>query len=103
MFCVICYILCARVEVGYTECTGGGVFQCFMLYVIYCVHGWGWAMLSARVEVFYVRVGVGFSVLCYMLYTVCTDGGGLYYFLLMTVHTGAYQPIYTICIDIVYM
>ena len=51
MFYVICYTLCvtgwrwailsARVEVGYTECTGGGR--------LYCVHGWRWALL------FYVK------------------------------------------------
>ena len=61
-----------------------------MLYVIYCVHGWRWAILSARVEVGFsvlcynlcyilsARVEVGFSDLCYMLYTVFTGGGGLY-------------------------
>ena len=79
VFHVICYILCARVEVGYTECTGGGGLQCFMLYVIYCVHGWRWAILSARVE-------VGFSVLCYMLYTACTGGGGLQCFMLYVIY-----------------
>ena len=79
MFYVICYILCARVEVGYTECTGGGGLQCFMLYVIFCVHGWRWASMFYVIRyILHARVEVGFNVLCHMLYTVCTGGGGLY-------------------------
>ena len=42
VFHVICYILCARVEVGYTECTGGVSFSvlCYMLYTV-CTGGGG--------------------------------------------------------------